>query len=142
MTVQRQGSTKGQAEDNAKWVAGEVAGCGFHDARLGKRLGSLLHQLGGSIGGTIPFACQDWANTKAAYRFLSNDDVDEQAILAGHFQATRDRAEATSGPLLILQDTTEFSYKRAQPEAIGVKGKTCWRRPKIEPLLRVVPTEN
>ena len=124
MTVQRQGSTKGQAEDNAKWVAGEVAGCGFHDARLGKRLGSLLHQLGGSIGGTIPFACQDWANTKAAYRFLSNDDVDEQAILAGHFQATRDRAEASSGPLLILQDTTEFSYKRAEPEAIGFKGKT------------------
>ena len=113
-----------QGEDNAAWVAGEVAGCGFHDARLGKRLGSLLHQLGGSIGGTIPFACQDWANTKAAYRFLSNDAVDEQAILAGHFQATHDRAQASASPLLILQDTTEFSYKREEPEAIGFKGLT------------------
>ncbi len=117
-----------QAEDNAAWVAGEVAGCEFHDARLGKRLSSLLHQLGGSIGGTIPFACQDWANTKAAYRFLSNDDVDEQAILAGHFQATRERVQASSGPLLILQDTTEFSYKRDKPELIGFKGKTFSRR--------------
>jgi hypothetical protein len=124
MTMQWRGSMSKQAEDNAAWVAGEVAGCRFHDARLGKRLGSLLHQLGGSIGGTIPFACQDWANTKAAYRFLSNDDVDEQAILAGHFQATRERAQASSGPLLILQDTTEFSYKRDAHEAIGFKGLT------------------
>lgn len=120
----------GQAEDNGAWVAGEVAGCGFHDARLGKRLGSLLHQLGGSIGGTIPFACQDWANTKAAYRFLSNDDVDEQAILAGHFQATRDRAQASTGPLLVLQDTTEFSFKRDKPELVGFKGVTHGRRDK------------
>jgi len=112
------------AADNASWVAGEVAGCEFRDARLGKRLGSLLHQLGGNIGGTIPFACQDWASAKAAYRFLSNDDVDEHAILTGHFQATRDRSQASSGPLLILQDTTEFSYKRNEPEKIGFTAKT------------------
>jgi hypothetical protein len=128
MTIQPQGSNGVESEENRTWVAGEVAGCRFHDARLGKRLSSLLHQLGGSIGGTIPFACQDWANTKAAYRFLSNDDVDEQAILAGHFQATRDRAQACAGPLLILQDTTEFSYKRDKPELIGFKGITHSRR--------------
>ena len=38
------------------------------------------------IGESIPYACQDWANTKAAYRFFSNDDVSEDQILAGHFQ--------------------------------------------------------
>lgn len=114
--------------DNGSWIAGEVAGCEFRDARLGKRLSSLLHKLGGNIGGTIPFACQDWANTKAAYRFLSNDDVDEHAILFGHLQATRDRAQASCGPLLILQDTTEFSYKRDKPELIGFKGVTHSRR--------------
>ena len=106
------------------WVANEVAGCDFRDSRLGKRLGSLIHQLGSSIGGTIPFACQDWANAKAAYRFLSDDDVDEHTILAGHFQATRDRAHASSGPLLILQDTTEFSYRRNEPEKIGFTGRS------------------
>ena len=75
-------------------------------------MGSLPHQLGGSIGGTIPFACQDWVNTKAGYRFLSNSDVDEHTILAGHFQAARERAHASSGLLPILQDTTEFSHQR------------------------------
>lgn len=113
---------------NGSWIAGEVAGCEFRDSRLGKRLSSLLHQLGGSVGRTIPFACQDWANTKAVYRFLSNVNVDEHAILAGQFQATRDRARANSGPLLVLQDTTEFSYKRDKAELIGFKGVTHSRR--------------
>lgn len=38
--------------------------------------------MGGSIGASIPLACQDWANTKAAYRFFSNDRVGEADILA------------------------------------------------------------
>ncbi len=83
----REGHAHGTGElGDDSWIAGEVAGCEFTDARLGKRLGSLLHQISGSIGGTVPLACQDWANTKAAYRFFSNERVDEGAILAGHFQ--------------------------------------------------------
>lgn len=84
----------------------------------------MVHRLSNSIGGTIPLACQDWANTKAAYRFLSNDRVDEQGILGGHFESTRERVHASSGPLLILQDTTEFTYKRDDTEAIGFTGLT------------------
>lgn len=64
-------------------------------------------------------AFQDWCNTKAAYRFLSNSKVTEQDILTGHFEATRNRFAATIGPVLVLQDTTEFSYKREKPELIG-----------------------
>ena len=71
------------------------------------------------MGEPLPFACGDWANTKAAYRFLSNDDVSEREILAGHFSSTQQRIAATDGPILILQDTTEFVFKRAAPEDIG-----------------------
>jgi hypothetical protein len=42
------------------------------------------------------------------------------AILAGHFQATRERFAATDGPILVLHDTTEFSYTRESKQAIGV----------------------
>jgi hypothetical protein len=35
------------------------------------------------MGQSIPLVCQDWANTKAAYRFFSNDRVSEADILAG-----------------------------------------------------------
>src|SRR5688572_5557142 len=89
------------------WVDREIAGCAFRDERLGKRFRSLLERLAASPGETIPFACQDWANNKAAYRFLDNDRINEADILAGHFHATRERAAATSGPILVLHDTTE-----------------------------------
>jgi hypothetical protein len=64
--------------------------------------------------------CQDWANTKAAYRFFSNDRVSEADILAGHFQSTRERTIATDGAVLGLHDTTEFSYQREDSGATGI----------------------
>ncbi len=72
----------------------------------------------------IPMACQDWANTKAAYRFLLNETVGEAGILAGRLQATRSRAAAIDDLILVLQDTTEFTYKRSSPEKIGAIGLT------------------
>jgi len=56
--------------------------------------------------------CQDWAATKAVYRFLSNARVDEEKILAGHFLCTQGRfAAIKDSPGLVLHDTTEFSYQ-------------------------------
>ncbi len=40
-------------------------------------------------------------------------------VLAGHFATTAARCAATAGPILILQDTTEFIYGRARPGRIG-----------------------
>jgi hypothetical protein len=79
----------------------------------------LLEQLSSSPGDSIPLVCQDWANTKAAYQFFDNDRVSEAEILGGHFQATRDRASATRGPILVMHDTTEFTYKREDVDAVG-----------------------
>lgn len=104
------------------WFDRELAGCRFANERLAKRLHKLLERMDGVMGASIPFACQDWANTKAAYRFFSNDRINEAEILAGHFLSTRGRFAATEGPILVLQDTTEFSYQRERPERIG---QTC-----------------
>lgn len=70
-------------------------------------------------GQPVPAACGDWAATKAAYRFFDNPRVTEHGMLAGHFAATAVRCAASEGPILILQDTTEFIYSRAQPGKIG-----------------------
>src|SRR3954454_1451777 len=104
------------------WWESELAGCVFVDARLGQRLRNLIERMAGAIGASLPLACQDWASTKAAYRFFSNDRVSEAQILAGHFQATRDRFAATDGPILVIQDTTEFTFQRERAEAVGI---TC-----------------
>jgi Transposase DNA-binding len=82
-----------------------------------------MGQLSEAIGETIPMACQDWASTKAAYRFFSNDRVDEKEILSGHFQSTRDRFSATDGLVLVLHDTTAFSFQRDAPDEIGATFK-------------------
>jgi hypothetical protein len=108
------------------WVERELGG-DFPDQRLKARLGKLLGDLGRRIGGTVPMACQDWAATKAAYRFFSNPRVDEGIILAGHFAATAARFAETSGTVLVLHDTTEFSFRRDTPGGIGslslIKGR-------------------
>jgi len=102
------------------WWERELAGCAFADARLGRRLRKLIERMDGAIGASLPLVCQDWANTKAAYRFFSNDRVSEAQILAGHFLATRDRFAATDGLILVVQDTTEFTFQREHAEAIGI----------------------
>jgi hypothetical protein len=104
-----------------EWIENEVMDCELEDARHGKRLRQLLKQLSGRVGATIPLACQDWANTKAAYRFFDNRRVSEANILAGHFAATLGRFESTNGArILVLHDTTEFSFKREDGEKIGI----------------------
>ena len=108
------------------WVDRELGG-EFPDLRLKARLGKILGDLGRRIGGTLPAACQDWAATKAAYRFFSNTRVDEGLILAGHLAATKARFAVTTGPTLVLHDTTEFSFSRDNPDAVGqislIKGR-------------------
>ena len=92
------------------WINKELARCRFQDERHGRRVRKLLEQLSDNIGGSIPWASQDWANTKAAYRFLANDRVSEKDILAAHFQATGDRVAAGDPLVLMLHDTTD-SFK-------------------------------
>jgi Transposase DNA-binding len=75
--------------------------------------------LGGRAGGSLPTAFQDWANTKAACRFFSNGKIGEDRMPAGRFAASALRIGAVDGPILVLQDTTEFSFTRASPEEIG-----------------------
>ena len=65
------------------WWERESAGCPFADARLSQRLCKLIEKMDGAIGASLPLVCQDWANTKAAYRFFSNDRVSEAQIVRG-----------------------------------------------------------
>jgi transposase-like protein len=86
---------------------------------LARRFGRLLDQMSAAPGQPVPAACGDWAATKGAYRFFDNPRVTEHGMLAGHFAAIAMRCAASEGPILILQDTTEFIYSRAQPGKIG-----------------------
>nr|WP_282449618.1 transposase DNA-binding-containing protein [Roseibium sp. CAU 1639] len=112
------------------WVETETSGCDLGDARLNRRLGSMLTALAERPGKSLPTAFQDWSNTKAAYRFFANGNVSEDKILEGNFSASRLRFQATTGPILILQDTTEFSFTRTAPEKIGFTKTSTGRKEK------------
>ena len=81
------------------WVGEETSECDLGDARLNHRLGAILEAIGERPGKSLPTAFQDWANTKAAYRFFANGNVSEDNILAGHFVASALRIQATDGPI-------------------------------------------
>lgn len=104
-------------------IDNELAASSLGDRRQVERLRRLFGQLGDAIGQPLPLACQDWAATKAAYRFSFNERFGEDAILSGHFAATASRVAATEGPVLVVQDTTEFVYKWAKPDAFGAIGR-------------------
>src|ERR1035441_7799011 len=89
------------------WIEQELAASKLPDARLDKRLRYLVELLAKGVGRSIPWACQDWASTKAAYRFFSNGRVSEEQILAGHFLATRERIPCGEELFLVVHDTTE-----------------------------------
>lgn len=105
------------------WLDAELSGCEFKDKRLGDRFKKIAKALASGSGKSIPQVCEEWAMTKSAYRFLSNDRVEESEILAGHFQQTGERIEKCEGPVLVLHDTTEFTYHREDPEDIGYTRK-------------------
>lgn len=106
----------------------ELAASKLPDGRLDKRLRHVVEQLAKRVGRSIPWACQDWAASKAAYRFFSNDRVNEEQILAGHFLAARERLGCGEELFLVAHDTTEFSYKREDMAAVGLVSKGSLRK--------------
>ena len=100
-----------------------------------------MGQLAGSEGKSIAYSCEDWANTKAAYRFLSNSRVSHQEICQGHLDATAYRMGESEGKILILHDTTSFSYQREDPDSLGVIGNLVWKTKKT-PLSIIISYSN
>ena len=114
----------------SSWIDAELNECELGDKRLNKRFVELMKRLSEGVGESIPLACQDWANTKAAYRFLSNPRFSEDSILEPHFKSTETRFAQASDTVLILHDNTEFSFKRDRFEAIGITHKVPGQKDK------------
>jgi hypothetical protein len=98
------------SSSEAAWQEEELSAAALPDKHLARRLRRLLDQMSAAPGKPVLAACGDWAAAKAAYRFFDNPRVTDHGVLAGHFAATAARLAASEGPILILQDTTEFIY--------------------------------
>lgn len=102
----------------APWVMDEMRGVDLKDARLNKRLGQVLSDLGDRPTLSIPAACGGHAEMTAAYRFFDNDKATLDRILAPHRNATRRRTQSQDVALLVL-DTTELDLTRPAQQVAG-----------------------
>ena len=78
----------------AEWAREQFGGAKRGEDRLNGRLVKIATKLAGSPGGTWPQAFRDWAELKAAYRFLANGAVHYEEVLQPHVERTR----ASFGP--------------------------------------------
>ncbi len=101
------------------WAAKEFEEVDLGDKRLDARLVKLCKSFSEAPESPINQACADWAETKAAYRFFQNENVDVGRIMSAHRAKTAMRA-AAHGTVLALQDTSYFVYtNHPKTEGLG-----------------------
>ncbi len=100
-------------------ISKELAGAELGDVRLSARLGAMAELAMARPGASLPQMMGDEAGLEGAYRFLNNDRVTAQAILAPHIAATAERVVAFGGAYCI-SDTTELRFGGDAREGLGV----------------------
>jgi len=111
-----------QKSNKISWATEEFSKIRLKDKRLNQRCQKLASVLEHQSTQPINQACEDWADTKAAYRFFDNPKVAPDKILAPHCQRTVKRMK--SHPLVLaVQDTTFLNYtQHPQTEGLGEIG--------------------
>lgn len=95
--------------DAPGWAQKEFEDAPLVDRRLNDRAATMASDFARHPGAPIPKACETDAKRTGAYRFLENDDVLPEQILAGHRQASLARL-AREPVVLAPSDTTSFNY--------------------------------
>ena len=108
------------------------------DPRLNRRAVLLAERLGQKPSASIPNACQSWAETAAAYRFLSNEQVSWDKVLSPHWQASQARM-AQHKVVLCIQDSTELDYNGQAITGLGPLSYEAQRGLYLHPTYVVTP---
>jgi IS4 transposase len=90
-------------------ISEEFAGTELGDRRLDGRAVKIVEAIAASPGDSFPDVTSDDGELEALYRFVNNDRVELEPLLAPHFRQTARRA-AQSGRVLVIHDTTGFSF--------------------------------
>ena len=96
-------------EIESGWAEEEFSDVDLGDQRRNKRLIHLCSRLSKAPECPINQACEDWPETKAAYRFFQNEGINNSAIMSAHREKTAGRAQAHETTLAI-QDSSYFIY--------------------------------
>lgn len=103
---------------DSDWTETEFAAAQLPDQRHCKRLRMIAKAFAQKPTAPIPQACNGWDETKGAYRFLENEDIEPNAIRQSHHQATLQRVQAHR-VVLAVQDTSALNYS-SHPATAGL----------------------
>ena len=120
------------------WASDELDTIDLGDARLNKRAASLAEALAQSPTASIPGACHDWAEVRAAYRFFDHEDVDFWGVLDPHIRST-ERRMSEHPVVLCLQDTTSLDFNGQDIAGLGPLNYEAQRGLNVHPTYAVTP---
>lgn len=89
----------------------EFEGPDLGDPRLEARLLTLASALEDAPKASLAEASRSVAAREAAYRFVENHRVTMEAVMAPHGRKTVARCAAAGGPVYVVSDTTECTFK-------------------------------
>lgn len=125
------------------WADDEFGGANLGDGRLNLRLIKLATRFAEQPTASIPGACDDWAETMAAYRFFDQASADRRGlswelILQPHIVGSEARM-AQHPVVLCLQDTTELDFNGQDIEGLGPLSYEAQRGMYLHPTYAVTP---
>jgi len=123
----------------SNWVDTETEKTTINDKRLNIRLKKRLNAVSQQPTESLPAVTNGWSETLAAYRFLNNEKVCFDTILAGHREATIERIRQQP-VVLILQDTTFLNYGQAEKVGYGTLRKTKSEHYLLHPSVAFTPS--
>lgn len=91
------------------WIIQEFSRVPFGDDRLVNRLINIVECFYQKPEGSIPSSCNDYASTKATYRFFDNKNVSPEAITMTHSEETIERIRKND-VVLVIQDSTSLNF--------------------------------
>jgi hypothetical protein len=114
--------TISEIDNEQSWSEREFESVNLGDQRLNTRLKKLVADLSAAPEAPINQVSQDWAATKAAYRFFQNDNVTSEQILSPHQARTVERMKQEK-VVLAIQDTSYLNFStHKQTQGLGPIG--------------------
>ncbi len=95
----------------------ELAGADLGDERLSRRLTRIASMIATAPAESFPQLAGTDGELEGVYRFLSNERVTPDGILAPHIHATHERAGGRD--VLVLHDTTAFTFRQGSRVGLG-----------------------
>ena len=103
-------------------ITDEFAGADLGDKRRTRRLEFIVERMMDAPAESFPARFKESSELEGTYRFMSNENITPEAIIAPHRSRTAERASHYN-EVLVPHDTTQFNFGTSERDGLGVVGR-------------------